>query len=110
MTRAMEQNILESYGYEIVGEAGSGASAIERYFECKPDIVTLDVVMPEGGGLVALHGIMERDPQAKIIMITAVDQRESLMEAIRAGAKDFIVKPFEEERVLSAVNKLSGVS
>jgi two-component system chemotaxis response regulator CheY len=103
--RLMIRGILEYNGFEIVGEAKNGKEAVSLYKELKPDVVTLDIIMPEMDGVKALKEILEFDSSAKVIMVTAIDQRAKLMEAIRLGASDYIVKPFEEDRVLSAVKK-----
>ena len=103
--RHMLKKILTETGFEIAGEASNGAEAIDLYKELKPDLVTLDVVMPEVNGLEALKAIRELDPEAKVVMVSAVDQRESLLEAIRAGASDYVVKPFDGQRVASAVHR-----
>ncbi len=92
-------------GYEVV-EAENGVISIEKYKTDKPDIVLMDITMPEMDGLTALKEIRALDPQAKIIMLTALGQESVVLEAIRSGAKDFVVKPFERERVLSAITKL----
>ncbi|MCA9400480.1 MAG: response regulator [Candidatus Omnitrophica bacterium] len=106
--RLMLKDILEYNGYEIVAECENGQQAIEKFEELKPDLMTMDIVMPEKDGIQALEEIISKNPEAKIVMVTAVDQRESLMKAIRAGATDYIVKPFENDRVLSAVKKALG--
>lgn len=106
--RLMLKDILIYNGYEVVKECGTGREAFEAYKELKPDLVTMDIVMPEMDGIEALEAILAFDENAKVVMVTAVDQRESLMKAIRLGATDYIVKPFENERVLSAVQKALG--
>ena len=93
-------------GYEIIGEAANGKEAIEEYKTSKPDLVTMDIIMPELGGIDAVKGIMEFDKDAKILMVSAMGQQQLVVEAIQAGAKDFIVKPFESSRVLSAVERM----
>ena len=96
-------------GYEVVGEGNDGNEGVQKYKELKPDLVTMDITMPEKDGIQALEEILAIDENARVIVITAIDQRESLMEAIRSGATDYIIKPFETDRVLSAVRKaLSG--
>ena len=106
--RLMLRDIIEYNGYEIVGECENGKQAVEKYRELKPDVVTMDITMPEKDGITALKEIMALDRTAKVVMVTAVDERESLIRAIRNGAADYIVKPFEEERVLSAVKSALG--
>lgn len=108
IVRLMLKDILVFNGYEVVAECVNGAEAVEKYKELKPDLVTCDIVMPEKDGIEALGEILEIDPDAKIVMVTAVDQRDSLMKAIRLGATDYIVKPFENERVVSAVKNAMG--
>ncbi len=107
--RSMLRDILEQGGYEVIAECNNGFEAVETYRELNPDLLTMDIVMPEKDGLEALHDILAIDGNAKIVMVTAVDQRVSLMKAIRAGAVDYIIKPFESERVLSAVRTALGV-
>lgn len=102
------KNILSAQGYDIVGEASNGVEALARYKELKPDLVTMDIVMPERDGVEALEDILKFDEKAKVIMVTAIDQRSSLMEAIQLGAVDYIVKPFEDDRVIEAINKAIG--
>ena len=92
-------------GHEVVGEAGNGAEAIERFQELKPEVTTLDITMPEKDGLAALKEIIELDPSARVIMCSALGQESKVLESIKLGAKDFVVKPFQAERVLEAVGK-----
>ena len=106
--RHMIKNILTGMGHEIVGEAGDGEEACSRYDELKPDFVTLDLVMPKKGGLDALRDIKAKDPEAKIVIISALDQRQPLMEALKLGAADYIVKPFEKDRVEEAINRVTA--
>lgn len=103
--RMMIKDILEKNGYEVVGEAADGAEAYEKYVELKPDIVTMDITMPEVDGIAALKKIREYDPNAKVIMCSAMGQQAMVIDAIQAGAKDFIVKPFQADRVLEAIKK-----
>jgi two-component system chemotaxis response regulator CheY len=93
-------------GWEIAGEAGNGEEAVTLYTQHKPDLVTMDLVMPVMGGLEALRRIRALDPQARVVVVTALDQKQALLESIRDGALDFIVKPFERERVLKLLNKI----
>ncbi len=104
--RVTLKNILTQQGYEIVGEAENGHQAVQMYADLKPDLVTMDITMPELDGLQALRQIRELDPNAKVVMCTAMGQKNLVVEAIQAGAKDFIVKPFQSERVVEAVGKL----
>lgn len=100
------KDILEKNGYEVVGEAANGIEAVEQYKEKNPDIVTMDITMPEKDGVEALKEIKEIDPKAIVLMCSAMGQQAMVMDAIRAGAKDFIVKPFDTERVIKALDKV----
>lgn len=104
--RVTLKNILTQNGYEVVGEAQNGKESVELYKSLKPDLVTMDITMPEMDGITALKEIKSIDGEAKVVMCTAMGQKNMVIEAIQAGAKDFIVKPFQPERVLEAVNKL----
>jgi two-component system chemotaxis response regulator CheY len=106
--RMMIKNILSQNGHEVVGEAANGKEAIEQYAALKPDVTTMDITMPEVDGITALRGILEADPSARVVMCSALGQEAKVIESIRAGAKDFIVKPFQPDRVLSAVTKALG--
>lgn len=106
--RMMIKDILTKNGYEVAGEAENGLKAVERYNETKPDLVLMDITMPEMDGIQALKGIREADPSACVIMCSAMGQQAMVIEAIQAGAKDFIVKPFQADRVLEAVKKVVG--
>jgi two-component system chemotaxis response regulator CheY len=106
--RMMIKDILEKNGYEVVAEANNGIKAVEMYKKEKPDIVTMDITMPDMDGIEAVKAIREFDPDAKIIMCSAMGQQSMVMDAIRAGAKDFVVKPFQPDRVLEAMGKLSS--
>jgi len=97
--------LLERNGYEVI-EAENGLQAVKTYRECRPDVVFMDITMPEMDGLTALREIRQFDPGARIIMLTALGQQEVVVEAIRAGAKDFIVKPFEQKRLLDSLRML----
>lgn len=103
--RMMIKDILVKNGYEVVGEAENGQVAVERYTELRPDLVTMDITMPEMDGIAAVKEIKAIDPNACIIMCSAMGQQSMVIDAIQAGAKDFIVKPFQPERVLEAVGK-----
>jgi len=100
------KNMLTKNGYEVVGEAENGAVGVEMYKELQPDIVTMDITMPEMSGLDALKEIMKQDPQAKIVMVSAMGQEAMVREAIVSGAKGFIVKPFKEDGIIAAMKKL----
>jgi len=106
--RTMISDILSGAGYEVVGEAETGLQAIERYRELNPDLVTMDIVMPDMGGIDAVREIVKADPNAKILMCSAMGQQALVVEAIQAGAKDFVVKPFQPSRVLEAVQRVLG--
>jgi len=106
--RTILKKILTSHGYKIAGEATNGKEALKLYKKLKPDVVTMDIVMPKVSGIQALKDILAFDNQAKIIVISVIDQRKALMEAIKAGAADYIIKPFEIERVISAVKNCLG--
>ena len=99
------KDILEKNGYEVAGEAQNGKEAIEKYQSASPDLVTMDITMPEVDGIQALKKIREIDGNAKVIMCSAMGQQGMVMDAIKAGAIDFIVKPFDTERVIKAVDK-----
>ncbi|MGL4571197.1 MAG: response regulator [Clostridium sp.] len=105
--RMMIKDILEKNGFNIVGEASNGAQAVDLYKKQKPDVVTMDITMPKLDGIEAVKLIREYDKDAKIIMCSAMGQQGMVMDAIRAGAKDFIVKPFQADRVVEAINKVS---
>ena len=106
--RTMISDILSGAGYEVVGEAETGIQAIDRYRTLKPDLVTMDIVMPDMGGIDAVREIVKEDPHAKILMCSAMGQQALVVEAIQAGAKDFVVKPFQPSRVLEAVQRVLG--
>lgn len=106
--RMMIKDILTKNGYNVVGEAENGAKALEKYTELKPDLVLMDITMPEVDGIQALKNIKGSDPNACIIMCSAMGQQAMVIEAIQGGAKDFIVKPFQPDRVLEAVKKVIG--
>ena len=99
------KNILEKAGYEVVGEAENGSEAVQKYKDLDPDLVTMDITMPEMDGIEAVKKIREIDSDANIIMCSAMGQQSMVVEAIEAGAKDFIVKPFDDDRVIEAVEK-----
>lgn len=106
--RMMIKDILTKNGYNIVGEAENGAKAVEKYAELKPDLVLMDIAMPEMDGIEALKKIKAADANASIIMCSAMGQQAMVIESIQSGAKDFIVKPFQADRVLEAVQKVVG--
>ena len=106
--RVSIKNILSKNGYEIVGEANNGIVGFQKFQELGPDIVTMDITMPEMDGLTSLKKILSVNPAANVLMVSAMGQESMVREAIIAGAKGFIVKPFKEESILSALNSLSG--
>ena len=106
--RMMIKDILSKNGYNVAGEAENGAKAVEKYAELKPDLVLMDITMPEMDGIQALKKIKEGDPSALVIMCSAMGQQAMVIESIQAGAKDFIVKPFQADRVIEAVKKVVG--
>lgn len=103
--RMMLKDILGKNGYEIVGEAENGQIAIEKFKELHPDLVTMDITMPEMDGISAVKKIKEMEPNARVVMCSAMGQQAMVIDAIQAGARDFIVKPFQPERVLEAIQK-----
>ena len=104
--RTMLADILQQAGFDIVGEAETGAQAVARYRELRPDLVTMDIVMPDMGGIDAVREITKLDPAARILMCSAMGQQALVIEAIQAGAKDFVVKPFQPSRVLEAIQRV----
>jgi two-component system, chemotaxis family, chemotaxis protein CheY len=108
--RKMICGVAAEAGWQVVAEACNGAEAVSLYQQYRPDLVTMDLVMPVMGGLEALRQIRAIDPQAQVVVVTALDQKQSLMDSIRDGAIDFIVKPFERERVLALLAKARGVT
>jgi two-component system chemotaxis response regulator CheY len=103
--RKMVSDALAKGGHEVVGEAGNGIEALSQFQALKPDLMTLDITMPEKDGLAALADIMAADPSAKVVMCSALGQESKVLEAIKLGAKDFVVKPFQPDRVIEAVGK-----
>jgi two-component system, chemotaxis family, chemotaxis protein CheY len=106
--RKMVSDALTKGGHEVVGEAGNGNEAVARFQELKPELTTLDITMPEKDGLAALKEIIALDPGARIVMCSALGQESKVLESIKAGAKDFVVKPFQPDRVIEAVGKALG--
>lgn len=104
--RSMVGDILAQAGYQVVGEAGNGSEAVERYKALRPDLVTMDIVMPDMGGIDAVREITRFDPEARIIMCSAMGQQSLVSEALDAGAADFVVKPFQASRVIEAAQRL----
>lgn len=104
--RMMIKDILTKNDYNVVGEAENGVKAVELYNELKPNLVIMDITMPEMDGITAVKTIMSQDSSAKIIMCSAMGQQAMVIESIQSGAKDFIVKPFQSDRVIEAVGKV----
>ncbi len=100
------KNILVKHDYDVVDEAENGLAGFNKYKDLKPDLVTMDITMPELDGLAALKQIMAFDPNAKVVMVSAMGQEQMVMEAIKSGAKSFIVKPFKEDHVIQTLSKL----
>jgi two-component system chemotaxis response regulator CheY len=103
--RTLLKDILSDNGHNVVGEAANGNEAVMKYIDLKPDIVTMDIVMPKSTGIEAVKAIKAEDPKACIVMISALSQQKLVMESIRAGATDFIVKPFDEKTVVEVINR-----
>ena len=103
--RVRAARVLEDAGYEVI-HAGNGVEALKQYADSRPDAVLLDITMPEMDGLTALKEIRKLDPSARVAMVTAMGQQAIVMEALRSGARDFVIKPFQPERVLAALHKM----
>ena len=106
--RNMLKDIFVRTGYEIVAEADNGETALQLYQDTRPDLVTMDIVMPKKSGIEALQEIMADDPQACVVMVSALGQDALVLEAVESGARDFIVKPFKEDKVLETVRRVTG--
>jgi two-component system chemotaxis response regulator CheY len=106
--RTMISDILQQSGFDVIGEAETGVEAVAQYRKLRPDLVTMDIVMPDMGGIDAVREITKFDPNARILMCSAMGQQALVVEAIQAGAKDFVVKPFQPSRVLEAVQRVLG--
>jgi two-component system chemotaxis response regulator CheY len=104
--RMMIKGILSKNGYDVVGEAQNGVEAVEKYRALTPDLVTMDMVMPEMDGITAVKAIVASDPDAKIVMCTSMGQQALVVEAIQAGAKSFITKPFQPPKILETIQKV----
>ena len=104
--RQMIREIIEEEGYEVVGEATNGIEAVEQFVELSPDLVTMDIVMPKCSGIDAVKDIMKNDPNARVVMCSALGQESLVKEALQAGARDFIVKPFKPENVIATLKKI----
>ncbi len=107
VVRLMIRKVLKQGDFEVTGEAVNGIDALVKYKELKPDIVTMDITMPEADGIQATKDIIAFDPNAKIVMLSGIDQKEMLWKAIKAGATSYVVKPFEDERILSALKDIA---
>ena len=103
------RELLEKAGFRVVGEASNGQEAVELYQNSRPDVVLMDITMPKMDGLAALKQILKFDPEAKVIMCSALGQQTLIVQALQLGAKDFIVKPFREERVVAAIKKILDI-
>ncbi len=106
--RNMLKDIFTRAGHEVVAEAEDGKQALERYQEIQPELVTMDIVMPKRSGIEALRDIIAADPQACVVMVSALGQDSLVLEAVEAGARDFIVKPFKEDKVLEVVRRVTS--
>ena len=104
--RSMLGRILENAGHSVCGEASTGGEAIQKYSELEPDLVTMDIIMPDMSGIKALVGIKEIDPDAKVVMVSAMEQEPLTAEAMKAGASGYVVKPFKPEEVIESIEKL----
>jgi two-component system chemotaxis response regulator CheY len=108
LMRKLIRDVATGAGWEVAGEAADGAEAVALYERLRPDLVTMDIVMPGMGGLEALRAIRALDPEARVVMVTALDQKQTLLESIRDGAIDFVVKPFDPGRIVSLLEKLGA--
>ena len=108
VVRLMIKKVLNKGDFEIVGEAATGTEALTKYKDLRPDVVTMDITMPEVDGIQATKDIMAFDENAKVVIISGIDQKEMLWQAIKAGAASYIVKPFENDRVISTLNEVTA--
>lgn len=104
----MLRNILESNGHEIIDEAVNGQEGVQKFQALKPDVVTLDITMPVVDGVEALKMIKALDPESKVVMVTAAGQKNKMIECIKAGANEFLTKPFEQQEIVDVINKMSN--
>ncbi|WP_297491490.1 response regulator [Thermococcus sp.] len=104
--RIILRKLLSEAGYDVVGEASNGREAVEKYLSLRPDVVIMDIIMPDMDGIKALKEILEIDPKAKVIMVTSVDHEKRVIECIEAGAKGYIVKPFESSQVINEIERV----
>ena len=107
-SRKMLRNILESNGHEIIDEAVNGQEGVQKFQALKPDFVTLDITMPVVDGVEALKMIKALDPESKVVMVTAAGQKNKMIECIKAGANEFLTKPFEQQEIVDVINKMSN--
>ncbi len=107
-SRKMLRNILESNGHEIIDEAVNGQEGVQKFQALKPDVVTLDITMPVVDGVEALKMIKALDPESKVVMVTAAGQKSKMIECIKAGANEFLTKPFEQQEIVDVINKMSN--
>ena len=107
-SRKMLRNILESNGHEIIDEAVNGQEGVQKFQALKPDVVTLDITMPVVDGVEALKMIKALDPESKVVMVTAAGQQNKMIECIKAGANEFLTKPFEQQEIVDVINKMSN--
>ena len=107
-SRKMLRNILESNGHEIIDEAVNGQEGVQKFQALKPDVVTLDITMPVVDGVEALKMIKALDPESKVVMVTAAGQKKKMIECIKAGANEFLTKPFEQQEIVDVINKMSN--
>lgn len=107
-SRKMLRNILESNGHEIIDEAVNGQEGVQKFQTLKPDVVTLDITMPVVDGVEALKMIKALDPESKVVMVTAAGQKNKMIECIKAGANEFLTKPFEQQEIVDVINKMSN--
>lgn len=107
-SRKMLRNILESKGHEIIDEAVNGQEGVQKFQALKPDVVTLDITMPVVDGVEALKMIKALDPESKVVMVTAAGQKNKMIECIKAGANEFLTKPFEQQEIVDVINKMSN--
>ncbi len=107
--RTLLRGILEEEGWQVVGEAADGAEAVTKYLELRPDVTTMDIVMPKKSGIEALTEIAQLDGTAKVVMCTAMGQESLVDEAGRAGAKGYIIKPFDSQKVKGIIRKVAGI-
>lgn len=107
-SRKMLRNILETNGHEIIDEAVNGQEGVQKFQALKPDVVTLDITMPVVDGVEALKMIKALDPESKVVMVTAAGQKNKMIECIKAGANEFLTKPFEQQEIVDVINKMSN--